>query len=293
MSLLDFLTPLKRRPILWVTLLCFITLSLFSIASYLPNNQKITIYFTVVPQESNTTSLDPIESGMKVAETMSGWAKNPRFRADILEAADLDIPDFKKRITARKQNRMNVFWTIKLPIEMSDQTQNLTGATLEVINQNLNQFNQDSAFPIKITPPQTFVEPSHIPWSWSLGASIFLAFFSSLLLIYLIESLRAKVSFRFQITEIFPESPCLQISEKLGKHDQKLLERFILTFDTPRLIGTFPEAEKFFTLAAHDSFDPTSETPILLVKMGNTKISELRNLEAIFGTEIGIIIFEQ
>ena len=292
MNFFEFLSPLKRHPLGFFVAFAIISAGIWSMSNLLPNNEKITLYFTVVPRQGEATHLDAVESSTKIAETISGWAKNPRFRADILEEAGVYVPDFKKRITARKQNRMNVFWTLKIPQDMASHSQRLTQATLSIINKNIETFNQENAFPIKITPPQNFSEPNKIPWLWSFVASVFAGLLLASCWVYLLESMRRKVSFQTQVKAIFPTSPLLQISEKLGKHDQKLLERFIATFMTPHLIGTFSEASDFFTLKPPSGFDTETETPILLVKLGNSSLRELENLKAIFGEEVGIIIFE-
>ena len=58
------------------------------------------------------------------------------------------------------------------------------------------------------------------------------------------------------------------------------------------MVGTFPAADRFFSLAPADSIDEERDTPVFLIKLGATRIRELENLVAIFGDDVGVIVFE-
>ena len=141
MNISDFLSPLARQK----TTFIFFTLVLSGIfligLQLIPTIQKTTIYFPVKPlkstQENNITILDTAESTSKVAEMISGWAKDPGFRQDLLNNAGIQIPNFKRQLSARKQNRMNVFWTLTLYGEEITQSEKLTAALLTTFNDNL------------------------------------------------------------------------------------------------------------------------------------------------------------
>ena len=294
MNALEFLLPIRRNKIMFLLLIIIFSGLTWSGLQLIPNIEKTTVYFTVKPlqTEVSTTSLDPVESSMKIAETIAGWAKNPAFRQEILNDADASISNFKRKLSARKQNRTNVFWTISLYGDEQQFSQKITDSLIKIFNKKFTNFNQNNSFPFATTTPEVFSDKQNIPFSWKIFASvlfgIILAFFS----IYLYISLTAVLSFTRQIKDIFKHAPTLIFSEKIGTHDIKLLEQFILTFESPRLVGTFSEAEKHFSLAGFDEVNLETDTPILIVKIGQTKISELKNLRAIFGENLGIIIFE-
>ena len=42
-----------------------------------------------------------------------------------------------------------------------------------------------------------------------------------------------------------------------------------------------------------DAINEELDIPILLIKLGETKMTELQNMFALFGDEIGIIVFEK
>lgn len=288
----EFFAPIKRNQILFFLIFIGISLTSFLLFDLLPETQKTTIYFSIKPikNETQINNLDPVESAMKITDMISGWAKNPAFREAILKEANVNIPHFKRKITARKQNRTNIFWTISLNDEEIKQNKKIVQATISVFTKNFEEFNKNNSFPFENTPPQIFKESKNIPQNWILLISFFLGTFISFLFIYLIESIKGTVSFVSQIKKNFPKSPILKISEKIEKHDEKLLKQFIKTFSSPQLIGTFPQAENIFSLASQEDLNEI-DTPILLINLGKTKIQELENLKAIWGNKVGIIIF--
>jgi|GEM_PF-1185025 hypothetical protein len=297
MNFLEFLSPLRRRKlsfliiaILWAGLIWFAL-------GLIPQIQKTTVYFSLKPIVSTETnmmySFDPPESASKVAEGVSGWAKNPAFREQILQEAGVSISKFKKKLTARKQNRVNVFWTIKLQDEEMQHAEKLTQALITTFESNFADFNKDNSAPFGISEPQVFRYLWTFPFVWKLCSAIILGLVLSFLCIYFFEALSDRISFASQIRTLFPGSPLLRMARPIGKHDVKLLEQFILTFESPRLIGTFPKAEQSFSLAPMDTINEDLDIPILLVKLGTTKMTELENMLAIFGDEIGIIVFEK
>lgn len=292
MNIFEFLSviPRKKYTFLLAWILSFgVLMGGFSL---LPSFEKATIYFSVKPVSIQSEAM--ISDGSeKLAETISGWAKDPAFQQKILENSDIYIPSFKKKISARKQNRFNVFWTLKFSDNEKQHLSSVAESTVATIQNAIAEYNTDSNFQLKITPPRIFIEPYKLPFSWVLSGVIIISFFLGILYLYFSEAFTDKISFPKQIKEILPDSPLLEIPEKIGVHDERLLEQFILTFDSPRLVGTFPKAEKFFSLAPKDSINEDRDTPILLVQLGTTKMTEIRNLVAIFGDEIGVIIFSR
>lgn len=263
----------------------------------LPTSTKSTLYFSVKPlgplNKASANISDPADASEKLAETIAGWAKDPGFRNQIQKKADVVIANFKRKISARKQNRMNVFWTITLSGPEQDSLKKITEATITTLKNTIQNYNQNSPFPLMINTPRISYEGKSLPFAWVVSGIIMVSLFFSVIVLYFSESIKGTISFASQATDAFPDLPTLQISQKLGKHDERLLEQFILTFDSPRLVGTFARAEKFFSLAPRDSINEERDTPVLLVKLGETDLTELKNLVAIFGDEIGIIIFKK
>ncbi len=287
----DLLSPFRRQLALLIgSFIIFFALTLGLLYYGLPTTNKTTLYFSVKPvaTEQSINSFDPIESTMKAAEGIAGWAKNPSFRQTIMDRSGIQIHNFKRKISARKQDRINVFWTLNL----EPGQEGIIDATRTTIEETFATWNDANASPYAMTPIQTYTEGRTIPLSWLIAFSLVLAAGLATLLVLFQDILKGRLSFEHQIRQIFGNSPLLKVSEKLGSHDEKLLERFILTFTSPRLIGTFPEAEKHFSLAPTDAIDETIDTPILIVQMGKTTVRELQNMKAIFGEECGLIVFE-
>ncbi|MCF7831130.1 hypothetical protein K9M41_04015 [Candidatus Gracilibacteria bacterium] len=296
MNFIEFLSPLLRRNKLFVSLFVVFFIVFFGLAKLIPDAQKTTVYFSVKPVVSSqpmSTSLDPIESASKVAEAVSGWAKDPGFRNEILSTAEVEIKNFKRKLTARRQNRLNVFWTIKLSKPEWQHAEKITAALLEVFNKNFSDLNEQSSTPFEISSPSVSRDLREFPFSWIILASLLISLFLSFLGVYLYEAFTDRVSFVQTVWEVFPDSPIMRINQKVGAHNPSLLEQFIITFESPRLISTFSGAEKFFQLAPLDAIDEELDVPILLVKLGETKVRDLENMLAIFGDEIGIIVFEK
>ncbi len=298
MNFIEFLSPVIRRKNQFVLTFLLVSLLSYGGTQFIPVVKKTTIYFSVKPLSSETEgtqafSLDPSESASKIAEMISGWAKNPGFRQEILETSQIEISSFKKKLTARKQNRMNVFWTLKLYGKEIKHTEKLTQALLAVFEKHFKEFNENNAAQYGISHPSVFKETQVIPVSWIVVAIVFLSFFVSFCGVYLQESLSQTVSFLTQVKRVFSKSSILRISQKLGSHDEKLLEQFILTFVSPRFIATFKSANDHFSLASAQDIDFENDTPILLVKLGETTTVELENLKAIYGKKVGVIVFER
>ena len=296
MNFIDFLSPILRRKFAFVILFAVFFSGFYGLSTLIPDIQKTTVYFTlkpVVTESVSQASLDPAESTSKVAEMIAGWAKNPAFRNEILEESEVYIPHFKRKLTARKQNRMNVFWTIKLFGPEAEHSEKIVTALLAVFEKNFIEFNAESASPYGFSTPSVAREGQAIPRSWLMAAAIFFSFFLAFFGIYLFEIFTRRVSFSPQVRQVFRKAPTLKVQQKLGAHDGALLEQFILNFESPRLIGTFVVAEKFFSISEVDKLDREKDTPILLVKLGETTMHDLENLRAVLGKEVGVVIFEK
>ncbi len=296
MNFLELLSPVVRRKNLLLILVICISALFFGVFQMIPESQKTTVYFSIKVMPSangGSVSLDPPESASKIAEAIEGWAKNPAFRNEILKRADIEIGNFKRKITARKQNRINVFWTIKLSGEEMQHSQVIAKKLIDVLYERVDNLSQNSAFPFEISAPEVAQEMSSLPTSWLAAAAIFMGLFLGFIFVFLWESLRGRVSFISQIKNIFPGAPVLRISDEIGEHDKKVLENYILTFDNPRLFPGFENAEKHFSFSNIDDIDFELETPILITKLGESTLRELENFKAVFGESIGIVVFER
>ncbi len=295
MTFLDFISPLLRRKGAFFALFIVICGIFGGLYLLLPQTTKTTLYFSVKPLATTEKSVvtNNEDRAEKLAEGIAGWEKDPAFRESILKTAEVWVPNFKRKITARKQNRMNVFWTLKLTNEEQAHSQALSDALVKTLNARLEELNADTEFPLEITEPRVFSETQNIPLLWVIPAIIVLALAVAAVSIYAYESLGGRLSYLAQIHDLLPESPVLRINQQPGAHDAKLLEQFIMTFDSPQVIGTFPIAGKYFQLASQESINEAQDTPILLVKLGETKIREIENLIAVFGPDMALIVFEK
>lgn len=296
MSLSDFLAPLRRKK--FTVLMVFIFLFSFCFGSLflVPTVEKTTIYFSLKPltTDSDTYVLsNGIEEGSKVAETIAGWAKNPAFREDVQKDAEVDIDNFKRKLSAQKQNRLNVFWTLKLYGKETQYSDRIRDALMKNLEQNVSDFNANNAFPFGYSQPAIFSENLIFPLSWKIAISLFFAFFFSFLGFFLSGAWNGRLLFSSTLKNISPESPLLKISDPIGKHDEKMLEHFINSFKTPKLISAFGDAEKSFSIEHIDSVNFENHTPIILVRLWDTKIEDIENFKAIFGKDIPMILFEQ
>ena len=297
MNFLEILSPLFRKKNLLFFCFLFLFTIFMGVFLNLSKVQKSTIYFTIKSPKIENMSLNPIGSSAEIADAISGWVKNPGFRNQILDTAELKIPKFKKKIFARQQNRLNVFWTIQLKDEEISFAEKLVKATIKILNQNIYQLNKENGFPIQISTPTIDHEIREFPISWMIIAAVFGSVFLSVLFIYLLENFTGKISFLDEIKNIFPGSSLLQISKKLGEHDEKLFEKFIFNISKknnqnlqPKFIATF-QTDNFFELSSIEDIDQEKDLPILLIKLGATTRQELENLYAIFGKKLGLIVF--
>ncbi len=295
MTFLDFLSPVSRRPWQWIGVFLCTTGLLIALNFVLPPVQKYTLFFTVKPVAAAEKSFlnDGVESAEKISEMIAGWAKDPNFQQAVLKSADVNVSGLKRKMAARKQNRLNVFWTLKLSGKDIKNADKLILAIENQLTKTIEEINKDSVIPVNITKPQTAMEKLQVPLSWVIFAAILLGIAFSTLFSYFRESFLERVSFLEQVSDIFPESAILRVTKKVGKHDLRQINDFTQTFESPRLISTFPVAGKYFEITPTSVCNHTEDTPILLVRLGETKLHELQNLEATFGDGIGIIVFER
>ncbi|MDH3324301.1 MAG: hypothetical protein OEL89_01550 [Candidatus Peregrinibacteria bacterium] len=294
MSLIEFLSPVIRRKKLTTLLVLLFSLVFFGFSQMIPATEKTTVYFSIkVLKSENTMSMDVPESASKIAEAIAGWAKNPAFRKEILNRSDVYISNFKRKVTARKQNRINVFWTFKLSETEKKHSDRIVSGFLEVLNERISALSINSAFPFEVSEAEIAKEMTIYPIWWLVSAAILLGIFFGFSSIYILESFLGKVSFLSQIRDVFFDSPTLRVSDKIKNHDKKILESFILTFDNPRLLPGFKNAEKFFAFSELEEINIETETPILIIKLGVTTIRDLENFQAVFGNSVGIVVFER
>ncbi len=296
MKIIDILSPISRRKALFIELFILFSLLLGVGATFLPQTEKTTFYFSVKPLRSekypDTYSLDSAESTSKVVEMIAGWAKDPGFRQAILAEAEVAIPRFKRKISARKQNRMNVFWTLKLSNEERAHRPALVEAFKKVFAARFEDFNDQQLPRYGTTDIAVFSESSSFPFSYYVIAACFLGLGLSFMGVYIYEVSSRRISFVSQVRDIFPKSPILTLESTPGI-EAPLLEPFILRFSVPRLVGTFDSAKNYFSLTAPQEIDRKVDTPIVVIRLGHTKEVDLENLRALFGKKVGVVVYRR
>lgn len=297
MTFLELLQPLSRNVSRLVVYFLIYTSLFFVGMQTIPTPEETTIFYTVkIPGSTEGTdhySLDAVESAGKIAEAVAGWAKNPAFRQKILDRAGVEVSSFRKKISARRQSRLNIFWTLSLPPSDAVHSNALTQALISVLQEDFQTFTNRSVPAYELTPAQTFRELRTIPVSWIALGAIFSGLLLAFVTVYIREALGGKILFVSQLRERFPRSLMLRVDARVGKHESKIVEQFILTFESPRLVGAFASAKHHFSLAPMDAIDENLDTAVILVRLGDTTLRELENLQAIFGDEVGFIIFER
>ena len=292
MNFLEFLAPIFRRKFLTFFLILFLGGGFFGLSFLIPESEKTTIFFSVkIPENEKNFSLDPTSSAARLAEMIVGWAKNPSFREKILKLAAIPISNFRKKISARQQNSLNVIFSLKFSGAEKKFSRKIANALVQNLRENIDEINAEKNFQIKISPPQIFSKIDEIPLSWRAAAAIFFGIFFGIFAIFLLENSTGKIIFPAEIAQIFPTARVLKISEKFFSAQRNLAENFVATFDSPQIISTFAGGEKFFS--AQQNLNLTKKNIIFLIKLGATKIADLENFRAICGENVGIIIFEK
>lgn len=295
MNITDLLSPLfRRKGFLLILFLLFFGI-LFGSSQFINNKYKTTLYFSVKPTQElpATNHYYAAEGAERIAEMLSGWIKNPAFRDQIQTKAETKIGHFRKKISARKQNRINVFVTLTLSQEESTYATKIAQATYDTYQERLAQFNTNSSATFALLEPTIASELRAFPLSWFAIGAFIIGLALSIIGVYIFEMLQDRVSFIHQIKNLFPESPLLRIHKKIGQHDGEFLEHFILSLESPQLIGTFPAAYEHFSLQDNYGLNPVENTPVILVQLGVTTVRELENIKALFEENIALIVFEK
>lgn len=296
MNTTELLAPIIRKKNTFILSLVLLTTFILGVFYILPPTEKTTLYFSLKPLMTTNDSYvlsNGIEEGSKVAETIAGWAKNPAFRQEILDEAKVAIPHFKRKLSAQKQNRLNVFWTLSLSGSEAQYSNKIKSALLTVLTRNMQAFNNNNAFPFGYSEPSVFQENRTIPTLWVILIALTGSFLLTFIGFFLIGTLQERLLFPEQITEIFPKSPILKIKHHIGKHDEHIIQYFLSTFASPKLIGLFDEAEKHFTLETLKKLKRDSDSPVILVRLWDTKKEDLENFKALFDDNAAFIVFEK
>lgn len=294
----DFLRPLKRQKSNFI--LTFILLFALILGGILmiPPVEKTTIYISLKPiarddQDNTMMFSNAIEEGSKVAETVAGWARNPAYRQEILDLSGQEINRFKNKFSAQKQNRLNVFWTLKLAGKEIPHTEKLTQAVIDIFEKEFADFNNNSSFPFGYSNPSIFTQKQDFPLVVKVLASLFGSLFFTILGFFLLGSFQERLLFGQTVKDIFPKARILKITDPLGRHDEKLIKNFLQTFENPQIIGLFPGAEKVFPLPASRSREDKTQSPVLVLRLWDSSIIDIENTRALTGPRVGIIIFER
>lgn len=296
MEIRDILRPLRQFGFVFVILgLVFSALVWLGMASS-TNGNKSTLYFSVISQGQapNGDHQAATEGAERMAEAISGWAKDPAFRQQILDGASpnnngqaINIVNFKQKLSARKQNRLNVFYTLSLSGNELDYTQPMLTSLQKNITQSLDQLNTSASYQFGITPPAVYTQSQSYPLGITLPLALLLGFFLSGGLIYLLSAASGRITYRHQVEQLFPG--CLVFESTNQDHNNALMNQFLLDYDSPRLIQTCKNQKAPFSLNPASSIQ-SGETPILVIDMMKTKTADLQNLSQVFYDEVGIIL---
>ena len=121
MPILDILSPLRRHIGYIITLFIALFATLYIFSTLITQSYKTTLFYSVIPTDSPSynSHYHATEGAERAAEMIAGWTKNPGFREQILQDAGASVDNFKRKISARKQNKMNLVVTLQTNDEES------------------------------------------------------------------------------------------------------------------------------------------------------------------------------
>lgn len=293
MNILDVLSPLFRHKVYVLALFVAAFCSLYVLSTLITQTYKTTLFYTVIPSESPSFNNHSYatEGAERAAEVIAGWTKNPGFREKILDISGAPIDNFKRKITARKQNKLNLVITLQTADTESSYIPQLTTATQEVFASTLSSFNTANAVKFELQGPDVFTQSRLFPLSWILAGCFLLAFCFSILSIYLKELLADKVSFFFQLDHILGDHKMLRMD---SSQDRALLTSFAASLTSPQFILQNIDAQyqALFTGTDLEKINPDKYTPVFVIQLGKTTMKEVQNLANTFGEKSAVIIFE-
>ncbi len=299
MELTDLLLPLRRRWI-WALLGGILLTGLFFAATnQLTKADKTTIYFTVkasgeAPAGNHYYSAEGAE---RMADAISGWVKDPSFRTKVIEKATaaygktVKIDDLKQKLSARKQNRSNVFYTLNLAENERQFSPAMSDGIVGAVQEHLAQINADSPFPFTITPPERFTEWQTLPWVYILIGALLLGFGISVVGVYLFEGLTGRIMHISQVEKALPNVPILRPNSHVSEHDSDILEPFLMQLGSHKMIGMFDQAEHYFSVNKLSDVVKGEDTAVLLMRLGETRLSELQNVASVIPNKRAVVLF--
>lgn len=299
MNLSSLTSPLKRHTKLSLLVSLFCAAGIFFLAQSTLSSHQTTLYTTVsaTGQAPNGDHRTSAEGAEKIAETVSGWVKDPAFRQAVLTQArsqegneDLSISSFKRKVTARQQNRLNVFFTLSLSENEAQWSSAISQAIEAEATTRLKNLNTNAAYEFTFTPFATFTETEAIPVSWLLFAAILTGLILGFLAPYVVELLTGVLSFPEHATNnMLLDTPVLELTHPDNQEDQALLKAFLSQFEDPALIPLLPEGTH--TLPEPSGPLTPDQTAVLAVRLGTTTATELRNALALYGEDSALVLF--
>lgn len=293
MNILDVLSPLFRHKIYVLALFVAAFCSFYVLSTLITQTYKTTLFYTVIPADSPSFNNHSYatEGAERAAEVIAGWTKNPGFREKILEISGAQIDDFKRKINARKQNKLNLVVTLQTNDSESASIPQLTTATQEVFAATLESFNASNAVKFELQGPDVFTQSRLFPLSWILAGCFLLALCFSIVSIYLKELLADKVSFFFQLDNILSGHKMLRMD---ASQDRALLTSFVASLSSPQFIlqNIEPQYQALFIGTDLEKINPDKHTPVFVIQLGKTTLKEVQNLAHTFGEKSAVIIFE-
>ncbi len=219
-TLSDLLSPLRRQWRLGLGLFCVWAVILLGLLALMPQSEKTTLYYSVIPTQGTEASnhFYAMEGAERAAEMISGWVQDPAFRQRVMDRSGIQIPNFKRKITARKQNRANLFVTLSLPLSLQSQSPTIASAVHDQITADFTTITTQSAAQFQLSTVGRFSEVTEIPIGYLVLGLLLLAAGLSVFCLYVRESIRGTLSYAAQVRALAGNTPVLTASPSTIDH---------------------------------------------------------------------------
>ncbi len=319
---MDFKSHLKLilRHLLPITAVIVVTIlcALFFGKSFLATGYDATVFTTITVKSENTssqlaTSYDDVRAADHFTETVQGWFKNPAFLKSIRES-ELNrfilimAEDFT--ISAERQEKQNL--VINFHVDGQDRVQNISNATISVLESAIHKYNQTSDTDFAIASHETYFTESASKLNFLLLFALILGLCAGIGLSYLYEYLTGKILSPLHAEDILNKKAAEIIPFHFYNTDTfKYLNVFLDNIHTKKylLIFTWDASTKHqnktieslkkkdvhavnFIKTPEKITSESNRIPILFVKPGKTGYQNLFRIKALLPENYLLVIQE-
>jgi len=278
--------------------------TLFSVF-LVPQSFTSTVVATIASQRPENidyrdqTINETLKGADTMSETVQGWTKSPGFYNKLEDASG----ETGFSVTVRTQEKQNLLAEIKADSETL--AQKVSDTFITVLNDELKEYNKEANNSFVIAWSSSSISEDSKDIKVLLVVSLIVGLVLAILAFYLYEYLFGICSFRNQPEKILGVKSVDTLKKSYKKKDLKYLKAYLKNLDKDYRLGGVGFKIKDFDDKIEDVLDreykknllskaeilgKTDINLVVFVKLGSTKIEDLKKLIAVYKGDISLVL---